>query len=567
MDPALWKINDRNASELACDLSLRLVNQQADTFAFNADGEPFDSAALYAYGDAISLYKGAVRWFHGVVVSGPRFGSPVEERHDYAAEGPWWYLERVSFQQAWRSGTLGGTLNKSHVILGRDIDNNIVAVGEVVKEVLDHAIGLGAPIAYVQAELDALAAKPPTDEPVDITHGEAIRRMLRWMPDVSTWFDYAAETPVLHFTRRASAVAVQHACTGAPAERIDIVERSDLVRSGVVIAYERIDEIDGERIPILQTDAYPPGTAVDLDTLCLTINVNGMQLATHSIEVEVRYLANTWEKDFWTDAVPALRDKQNLFVDLATEPIDFYNKVLVSGPLPEWTNKKVVPVEFTGELSWTEPNGTEVKRAKHSVTLDTTNAETRKYTREIAYTPPDPFPTGLAQAMHEALSVVHWQGSFVLSEEECSGGVSPGSVLNLSGGLAAWSTMRAVVQQVAFDIDAGSTTIGFGPPEHLGPQDIVALLNANRRRITHYSADTRATGLATGGQEVDTGGKTPNTLTSATARYSKIIIDDGENNPAKKIVLDSSMLKEGCILVCTSDGLMEIAEDVWQAGS
>jgi len=567
MEATLWRINDRNASEFACDLSLRLVSQQADTFAFNADGEPFDSAALYAYGDAISLYRGAVRWFHGVVVSGPRFGSPSEERHDYAAEGPWWYLERVSFQQAWRSGTLGGTINKSHVILGRDIDNNFVSVGEVVGEVLDHAIGLGAPIAYVQAELDALAAKPPTDAPVDITHGEAIRRMLRWMPDVSTWFDYAPETPVLHFTRRADAVAVQHACTGAPAERIDIAERSDLVRSGVVIAYERIDEIDGERIPILQEDAYPPGTELGFDTLALTININGAQLATQSQAVEVALLQDYEGTGFWRAHIPALMGKSNLSVETGTvsgPPYDYY---IVSGSVPEWTNKDAVAVEFTAELSWTEPNETEVKRAEHSVTLVTTNAETKTYTREISYAPPDPFPTGLAQAMHEALSVVHWHGSFTMSEEECSGGVSPGSVLNLSGGLAAWASMRAVVQQVAFDIDSGATTIGFGPPEHLGPQDAIALLNANRRRITHYSSDSRATGLATGGQEVKGGGKTANTSTGGSPRFSKLVIDDGAATPARKIEVDSSKVLSGKILVCTSDSKMEIADDVWQAGS
>jgi hypothetical protein len=570
MDTTLWNINATPAAELGLrDFRLTLGNQVPDTLVFNADGLAFDAPALFSYGDSLSLYKGEVRWFEGVVLAGPRFGSPTMERHDYSSAGLWWYLDNLVFQQEWRVGE-GSTLNKSHVILGRDLENDPVACGYVIKEALDYAIGLGAPFTYNTSDLSNLSAKPPPDEQVDLACSEVIRKMLRWIPDTVAWFDYAPATPVLRFTRRGAATAVQFDCTaGDPAEEIDISGRHDLQKEGVIISYERIDEIDGERIPALQQDIYPEGTTPGFNTASLTINIPGSSLATQSTEVYV--LAGTAAATLknvlidmrpelagavWEDGHPYLGDGVRLA------------NILVGGSVPRWTGKTYGQCQVVGKASWTDDNGSEHKKEEVSATLTLTNAESKTYTKELYYTPADPYPEGLAQALYNALATLHWQGRFQTIEEEVTGGIHPGHVLNLAGGLAAWATMRAAIQSVEYSIDDGRTLITFGPPEHLGPQDAIALLNANRTRITLYSGDARTTGKASGGEDIGVGGGTANSSASGNPRYSKLVLDDGAETPAKKITIDTSKIAAGKVLVCNEAGTeAEFADLVWIAGT
>lgn len=62
-----------------------------------------------------------------------------------------------------------------------------------------------------------------------------------------------------------------------------------------------------------------------------------------------------------------------------------------------------------------------------------------------------------------------------------------GSALNLTGSAnPAWSTMRAQVQQISYDILAGRTVVRCGPAAHLGAKDIVELNRANRGPRPYY---------------------------------------------------------------------------------
>lgn len=554
MDSTLWKVNGTTNADAAAALglinfNLTLNNQTPDRLTFNADGRDFDAAELFSYGDAFSLYKGTTRWFEGVVLSGPRFGSPTDERHDYEVGGLWWYLENLVFQQAWRAGT--GSLNKSHVILGRDIDNNAVTAGGVIQEALDYAIASGAPFTYSASELSALSAYPPPDEQVDLACSEVVRKMIRWVPDTVAWFDYAPATPVLHFTRRGAAAAVQYDCTGGdPAEELDIRSRADLQRSGVIINYERVDTIDGERIPTLQQDVFPDGTSAGFDTASLTIKIPGESLTTQSADVVVVNPVG----DAHYDLIKARRPElESATFDLPTISMDGLPNVLVSGSVPEWSGKTTVSGVLAAVATWTDPNGTVHTKEPVSVVVTLTDAETTKYTREISYTIPDPYPVGLAQALYEALAELHWQGRFQTIEKEVSGSVTPGNVLNLTGALSAWSTMRAVIQSVQFAIDTGRTSITFGPPEHLGPQDHIALLRANRTRITLYSGDSRSTGKASGGDDIENGGGNADSSGAYTQRLSKLVLDDGEVSPAKKIILDVNDIEAGKVMFGKED--------------
>jgi hypothetical protein len=96
-------------------------------------------------------------------------------------------------------------------------------------------------------------------------------------------------------------------------------------------------------------------------------------------------------------------------------------------------------------------------------------------------------------------------------------GVIPGSRLQLSGGLAAWASMTAIIQQVSMDIDSGRTTITFGPPKHLGTEDLLGLLRSFRNGRSSISFLKRTTGKSKDtSTAVELSGPGPTPATSAT---------------------------------------------------
>lgn len=100
-------------------------------------------------------------------------------------------------------------------------------------------------------------------------------------------------------------------------------------------------------------------------------------------------------------------------------------------------------------------------------------------------------PTGLAQRYYDALSTLQHSGELVFEgAAETVLSWRPARAVQITGGLAAWSTMRAQVQVVQHDLVAFTTRVEFGPPEHLSVQDLVELLLADSRDGVPYSLST-----------------------------------------------------------------------------
>lgn len=164
---------------------------------------------------------------------------------------------------------------------------------------------------------------------------------------------------------------------------------------------------------------------------------------------------------------------------------------------------------------------------------------------------PEPVPTGLASQYYAALSTKHWEGQLTLRERECSGLVTVGNVLNLSNGRADWATMDALVQEVSEDLLTGETQVVLGPPEHLGPQDFVALMDRFRlNRPTSDFPESQHNGDAGFGDvpanpEVETpesnpkagigGGGPPGASTSAAGLYSTVDLDVCDGGSPKTV--------------------------------
>ena len=91
-------------------------------------------------------------------------------------------------------------------------------------------------------------------------------------------------------------------------------------------------------------------------------------------------------------------------------------------------------------------------------------------------------PASLAQTLYAAHAAPLHSGSMRLVERDAGGtATGPGTVLNLANAACAeWSAMRAVVVEDETRVSTGTTTVRFGPPEHLGAADLATRLGITR---------------------------------------------------------------------------------------
>lgn len=145
----------------------------------------------------------------------------------------------------------------------------------------------------------------------------------------------------------------------------------------------------------------------------------------------------------------------------------------------------------TGDETIVQPFKAEITRAFRA-----TNVSTRTYTYAESgdEAEGEPVPTGLAGSLYAAMSAVQYEGSFTLKERECTMWARPGLVINLTGGRAEWETMKAVIQNVSYDLTTGTTQVTLGFNRELGAGDLVAIMRSNRRRALADVGLVRATG-------------------------------------------------------------------------
>jgi hypothetical protein len=89
-------------------------------------------------------------------------------------------------------------------------------------------------------------------------------------------------------------------------------------------------------------------------------------------------------------------------------------------------------------------------------------------------------PFGLAEFIYNIERVPQYQGSFTVQEVDVTDVCPMGMNLNISGWLPEYASMNAQVQQIHYDLLAGTTELTFGPAKHLGPDDYIQRIRLNR---------------------------------------------------------------------------------------
>lgn len=518
-------------------LRRRLVNQAPDEVTFQMPGLDIDQDPTFSAGDSITIYRDGVQWFVGRVVQVPVVGSGGSEDHAYRIEGPWWYFDKLVFEQTWYLATdpsdedssiEGG--HKSRVLLNQGFNGSALTTGAQIAEAVAWAIANGAPLQATTSTTSATSngrvvysadasGWPNTEvsiaEAQDVTVAEVIRKTLRWHPDAVTWFDYSTTPPTFHVGTRSGLSAETVAITEA--EDISITPRSDLVVPAVCLRFEQQQTVDAVSWVSVTKQIAPPAaidtngdlkTAYRFGALVATIDLMGATSISESVIIHTESLAAAQSVTeasriaWWKARIPWLNDPLigDLTIGVATREgsLDYE---LTDGVVMPWMDYTVEDDTIEAYCSYRVRDvttdldlGPKIVNRRLSIRVTATNAPSGTYRRNAVDDPGEAIPQGLATQLYSALGTLQYEGDVILTESECSSDIGLGNTLNLSRGRAAWATMSALIQSVEEDIQAGQTRIRFGPAAHLGPQDLVELLRVNRLRLIRTRLSTRDTG-------------------------------------------------------------------------
>ena len=549
-----WKINGTTfADRELSNVSRELANMATDRLTFEAPGLSITALTLFSYDQAVTVTRDGKPFFSGRCGRVPVHGDPKQEGHSYDILGPWDQLERLVYMQRWKSGHWEDDKfvteweYKSRCVLGQDEEGKAIPVGTIISNVIDYAIECGIPIGKGE-----IAEGPyvPWDEVTDMSCGDVIRRLARWIPDAVGHFDYSKGVPIFNFIERKSLAPVTLSI-GAEIESVNLTAVGSRSVPAVVLIYEQSNDIEGATMLSTIKDVYPVNaTGREIGAIVQTINLPGWSSsstvqtqAIHSAviptfgENNIPYLE--WflkhHPEWSTPADPKsfnILKFRNVTITSVTRTSTLKLE-LIEGTLQDWMrryildddgNRKANPhnkysyqdeednVRTTISYQLINAQGYVIREVNNEVITTkilATDCPTKIY-RNISPTvaPGDEAIKGLAQYIYETLNATHFKGSVSIAEEEVTGTVGLGNKILISGGKPEWSTMSAVIQSIQSNLDSGSTVIQVGPPNHLSANDMIELRRANRGRKNCLDAAARITGQSTS-NTVDLGSALP----------------------------------------------------------
>jgi hypothetical protein len=581
-----WKLTcaDTSIDDTLADLDitsavLSLESQGVDRLTLTQEPDAgFIGTALIPYNSICRLVRDGVTFFTGRRRLLPRIASMPQEEIRYEIAGPWFDLERITYGQRWQiwdTVTEAPTWQyKSRLILGQAENGTAMSIGAIIADVITYAASKGALLALPASTAAWPAMKLPWEEITNLKCADVINRLLAFVPDYKVHIDYSEETPVFNLVARSAAATVTGAIGTTDISEISIVERSDMAPPGVRVRFERTHSVGGSSYE--STEVQEAGDPDHMDALEITLPLAGANLQTQSARVvsEALPVAGAPEatdflhKPWWKEQVPALAEYADADLTLIectptvedppdggdTPAIWDLPRVLVDGSIPKWLTGDVYTARATLALKYSYierrvedgKKVTEVKEATISHSLVLTSVPTGTYSRTSGDFA-EPAPDGFAAALYASWSQLQYEGNIGLDLVDVTDYAHPGAKLNLTGGLSAWTTMAAHIQQVQYEIETGRVALVIGPAKRVDPANLLSLMRRLRARALPINHLARTSGNpADRGGNVQGGDIGPEKNTVATGgrhTYLNVSPDYDEAAPyVKEIELDATAI-------------------------
>ena len=547
----------------------RLKSQSVSTVTMRATVQDWKAAPLFAEG-AILIFRqdrevdrfdehaftGGSKWFYGRVTGLPRQASGRRQSMDYVVSDPWYWLDNVVFRQSWREwdqtysspGVPADsyvTKYTTHVLLPfkRGVSTwDILKTDDQIIEALEFARTLAVPPAPML--IGTVQTRPagydggtvPLNEYRDIVCSEVVKHMLKWSPDAVTWFDYTTALPTFHCKRWADLPAVTIPCGGDSGVIINASLRPcyELQRPATQFFFEKQNTV-GDKILAFNTEQIWPASATGFEVkgVVQTFDLQGFKLSIQKSDVTVSPLEHDdadlpTRVEWWKNHHQFLKDiriSDIVVTDVESdETLSLPNELDEKGMIADWMLNgedavEVEDIEIRARISykrWADDAHTVLESDPAAsnttypiaVKLTSTDAITQLYTNSEVTQQQEPEPLGLARFFQEALQVLHWEGSLTIKERQIANRIGLGNRVNVSGGPTDLMTMNAMVTEILDNVGRRETTVTFGPPPWLSAQDMIAVMQVNRRqRFRFTSPQTAQTGQTDVGGSVNLSGR------------------------------------------------------------
>jgi len=505
-------------------------------------------------------------WFFGRIKTPNRRAiGGVSESKKYLIAGPGEQLAATTYRQNWVEST--GTVSKPRVVLFQAQNGSRCTSGAQILDALVWAKSCGVKIADPSALLILTGVTLPFDERVNIKCADVVAECLRWHPHAVVWWDYTAREPVFHCALRDSLTAVSIA-TEAVASDIDITERADIKVPAICLCYEKAIQIDDQSWTNTYFDHAPVIAGETAEQLAARLNQPDVVWATFDLDGYVRtsmqqeivtedFPSNYLDKAWWKAREPWLRDYDdaNIMLTNGGRKMDTnLPRILKEGTLQTWMNKDAEQERICVDATITAYEGSQIVVVeKRPITLwvTATDCTSKTYKKTQSLDTGESVPQGVAVELYTEWAGLHFEGSIVVEEQECSGTYEVGKALNITGGVAAWAGMKAMIWRTAESVDDGSTTVEFGPIQTLDVDSLVALFRATRNRRFSFNRVFR-TGTPDAGDPDGTGAadQTVNPGYSGLSTTKRKVIHDKDASVKHLIDLDS----EAFSFATSSDG-------------
>jgi hypothetical protein len=378
----------------------------------------------------------------------------------------------------------------------------------------------------------------PLDECKDLSCADAIRRLLRWVPDVVSTVDYALDIAAISFLRRSQMKSTSISLESGIGE-LFLRPRYDLQVPAVVLKFETTNSANGKTWKELVVQRYPDGcSGTELKALVLTINLEGSKsnYLIQSIETEP---IDTASVSWWKAHVPLLSGIESSTISIANASRgSALPNELMSGTIANWMDREAETDVIRCQISY-DGEDEAISGRTAAVRIVATDATSGVYKKLLSLTTAEIVPQNLAEQIYAAVNPLHYDGTVTIVGEEISQNFI-GKLLNICGGQPAWEAMNAVVQEVSEQLDSGYTVVKFGPAKHLGAADLAELTRSGRLLFTSTNSSERSTAEASGNGVVEQGifSRVDNT-SFGSGSYRMMKFSDPEN-PAVVVRIDTA---------------------------